>query len=113
MSDKTLRRDLLRLAHENSELRPHLLPLLRKQAMWSKVPARRMYQEGFREMGWVEHPRDPDLAARIVQGKGDLDGYWYQVPISQADLKTFEFYGDFRTRRDAEKAAREHLDDLL
>jgi len=35
----TLRSNLIRLAHENPELRPHLLPMLTKEAKpWGKLP---------------------------------------------------------------------------
>lgn len=40
MSDRALRSRLIRMAHANTELRPHLLPLLNKQASASKYQIR-------------------------------------------------------------------------
>jgi len=61
-----LRSKVIRLAHAKPELRPHLLPLVRKQAMeFPTEEARKKYLEA--------HP-DADASKHTVKGEGDGEG---------------------------------------
>lgn len=94
MEDHALRSRLIRLAHTNAELRPHILPLLGKQASGNEFPIRGL---GVVLKGWaLERMREwahvanrdavqeeelisiPDLYIERVQDRGTWIAYEFQ-----------------------------------
>jgi len=57
MSDKQLRSELVKLAHSNPDLRPHLLPLLKTAISWQNMK--------LVEPRYIEHPLDARMKAKL------------------------------------------------
>ena len=108
MEDRVLRSRLIRLAHTNAELRPHLLPLLGKQASDNEFPLRGL---GVPLKGWAlgqmkmwaqKANRDvvdedelisiPDLQIESVEDRGD----WITYDIQDGGSFAFSFILDLR-----------------
>jgi len=70
----TLRSRLIHLAHENSELRPHLLPLL-KEAAKEKWPRAMAEAERDRQRGVMTGGEYSDLVKEVQNAKSESDAF--------------------------------------
>ena len=86
----SLRDKLVRLAHVNPELRPHLLPLLKSATFWEGGPGGLQFDFSHAEVTVRTRPTDPyrqEYEASILTPDGDKDAYQAALKVIQ-DHKT-------------------------